>query len=224
MANKIQITIPRPCHENWQDMSADDKGRFCASCQKKVYDFTAATDREIVTVLNREKDACGRFTVQQLNRDLAIPKEKKGMWMAASAAVISIFTLGNHEAAAQTPVPVEQRPQTPDYSLGKYMIQPKTVTGRVTDASGMGISKATVTVKNTKNSVLTDMKGDFSIKADDADVLIFSYIGFRNQEINIHTTSNITVVMKEEIMGDINIVQKRTFFEGVLNSIENLFR
>ena len=35
MATKINISIPEPCHENWQNMSVIEKERFCDLCQKK---------------------------------------------------------------------------------------------------------------------------------------------------------------------------------------------
>jgi len=47
MAKQLQLQIPSPCHENWENMSQVEKGRFCASCEKKVIDFSYMSDREI---------------------------------------------------------------------------------------------------------------------------------------------------------------------------------
>lgn len=56
MINKLQISIPKPCHEKWSEMIPEEKGRFCAMCQKTVYDFTKSSDREIINTYNSNKN------------------------------------------------------------------------------------------------------------------------------------------------------------------------
>ena len=41
MERNFKITIPQPCHENWDQMTPKDNGRFCLSCSKTVVDFTS---------------------------------------------------------------------------------------------------------------------------------------------------------------------------------------
>ncbi|WP_299678161.1 hypothetical protein [uncultured Tenacibaculum sp.] len=64
-----KITIPEPCHENWQKMTPNDKGRFCASCSKTVVDFTKKSTKEIQEYLteNKGKRVCGHFYRKQLD-------------------------------------------------------------------------------------------------------------------------------------------------------------
>lgn len=67
----MKITIPQPCHENWDTMTPDEKGRFCSVCSKTVRDFTLAADKEIMEVLTGSPDTiCGNFYESQLNRNL----------------------------------------------------------------------------------------------------------------------------------------------------------
>ena len=67
----MKITIPKPCHENWEMMTPEDKGRFCAVCSKTVRDFTNASDEEIINAFsNTSENICGNFNESQLDRYL----------------------------------------------------------------------------------------------------------------------------------------------------------
>lgn len=65
----MKISINTPCHENWNEMQADEKGAFCLACQKTVVDFSNKTIGEIKDFFNELKGSekvCGRFEEQQL--------------------------------------------------------------------------------------------------------------------------------------------------------------
>jgi len=67
----FKISIPKPCHEDWNKFTPDEKGAFCKVCSKSVHDFTKKTVKEIQTVLVEEMSAgnkvCGRFNEDQLS-------------------------------------------------------------------------------------------------------------------------------------------------------------
>jgi TonB-dependent SusC/RagA subfamily outer membrane receptor len=67
---KYFLHINEPCSESWDEMTPSDKGRFCASCQKTVLDFTTASDNEIIQHLEKMKGKmfCAQFEDGQLNR------------------------------------------------------------------------------------------------------------------------------------------------------------
>ncbi len=65
------ITIPKPCSENWENMSLTQKGRHCFSCEKEVVDFTRFSDQELLQYFSQpktnEQKICGRFNQTQLH-------------------------------------------------------------------------------------------------------------------------------------------------------------
>jgi len=76
MKNYFSISIPDPCHENWNKMTPKAKGRFCDSCAKTVIDFTQMETFEIQSFIsdNRENRICGHFKQTQLDSiNLRIP-------------------------------------------------------------------------------------------------------------------------------------------------------
>ena len=78
MAKKIQLTIPKPCHEDWNAMTPVEKGKFCGSCQKQVVDFSTMSDRQVAEFFKKPStgSVCGRFMTDQLDRTLEIPKKR----------------------------------------------------------------------------------------------------------------------------------------------------
>ena len=68
------VRIPEPCHEDWNTMQPDAKGKFCNSCSKSVFDFSNKTDAEIRDILmeNQNQKVCGHFKKSQIDRPLNI--------------------------------------------------------------------------------------------------------------------------------------------------------
>ena len=67
--------------------------------------------------------------------------------------------------------------------------QERAVSGTVSDNAGMPLPGVSVLVKGTKSGTQTDFDGKFSIKATSSQVLIFSYVGMKTQEIKATSTS-----------------------------------
>ncbi|MCW4468109.1 hypothetical protein OGH69_03955 [Flavobacterium sp. MFBS3-15] len=64
-----RISIPKPCHEDWNAMTPNEQGRFCGLCAKTVTDFTGMSASEIQSYLleNSGTKVCGRFKSTQLD-------------------------------------------------------------------------------------------------------------------------------------------------------------
>lgn len=76
--------------------------------------------------------------------------------------------------------------------------QSQKVTGTVTDVSGEPLIGVSVIVKGTQFGTQTNIDGEFSINAKQGDVLKFSYIGYKSQEITVAGASTINVVLEDD--------------------------
>ncbi|MFT4023144.1 MAG: TonB-dependent receptor plug domain-containing protein [Flavihumibacter sp.] len=75
---------------------------------------------------------------------------------------------------------------------------PVPVKGKVTNAKGEPLVAVSVTIKGTNVGTSTNEKGEFSLSAEPADVLVFSNVGFVPQEVPVGNKTNITVKLVEE--------------------------
>lgn len=75
--------------------------------------------------------------------------------------------------------------------------QQRVVTGKVTDASGVGIPGVNLVIKGTSNGTATDATGSYSIQVPgDQSVIVFSFIGFTTQEIQVGSRASIDVSLE----------------------------
>ena len=100
------------------------------------------------------------------------------------------------------------------------------VTGKVIDKDGQPVSRAVVTIKGTGKGTTTDENGNFRIDAKPGDVLEISYVGYRNVEVKVTNTSNISVVLSElkASMDDVVVVaygtQKKANLTGAVGVVK----
>jgi hypothetical protein len=69
------------------------------------------------------------------------------------------------------------------------------VSGTVSDSSGVPLPGATVIVDGTSNGVTTDFDGVYSISASEGDVLSVSYVGFVTQNVTVGASATINVTL-----------------------------
>ncbi len=76
---------------------------------------------------------------------------------------------------------------------------PGTVTGIVTDESGMPLIGATILVEGTTTGTVTDLDGNFSIQVTgDNPNLILTYTGYESQIIQVGSQTSFEIVMSED--------------------------
>src|SRR5690606_32430584 len=73
------------------------------------------------------------------------------------------------------------------------------ITGRVLDNNGVPLANVSVVLKGGTTGVSTDANGAFSINVpDEKAVLVFSYVGYKNQELPVGSQKNISLVLQPE--------------------------
>jgi len=77
--------------------------------------------------------------------------------------------------------------------------QVRDVTGKVTDESGIPLASVAVLIKDTYRGTSTDASGNYQIKAESGDILLFSMLGFSRQEVLLADQKTINVSLVEGI-------------------------
>ncbi len=84
-----------------------------------------------------------------------------------------------------------------------------TVSGKVVDASGEPLAGAGVMIKGkpTKGTV-TDINGNYSLQADPSETLVFSFIGYKEEEVRIGNRGVINVALEvdQNILDDVVVI------------------
>ena len=118
----------------------------------------------------------------------------------------------------------------------------QSVKGVVTDADG-GLPGVSVTIQGTTTGVQTDFDGNYSIKASQGDVLVYSYLGYKTELRTVGSETVINVTMTEDATqleevvvigygtttvkdatGSVSSVRAEDFNKGVIASPEQLIQ
>ena len=85
-----------------------------------------------------------------------------------------------------------------------------TVRGVINDENDLPLPGVTITVRGTSTGTVTDVNGAYSIVAPENGTLVFSFIGFKTQTVDIGNRSTINLTMAEDI-GSLNEVVVTAF-------------
>jgi len=73
-----------------------------------------------------------------------------------------------------------------------------TVKGNVKDNNGEPIISGSVVVKGTTIGTVTDVDGNYAINVPSNGTLVFTYVGFKSQEVSVAGKSTINVTLEED--------------------------
>jgi TonB-linked SusC/RagA family outer membrane protein len=98
--------------------------------------------------------------------------------------------------------------------------QENVVTGKVTSEDGSALPGVTISIKGTNKGTNSDANGSFRINAPKNSSLVFSFVGFTSQEINVgsRTTINVNLIPGSENLTEVIVTTfgtaKKTSFTG----------
>ncbi|MBA5629864.1 hypothetical protein [Moheibacter lacus] len=158
----MKISIPQPCHENWNEMLADEKGRFCQSCQKCVIDFTKLSDKEILNY--SERNICVKISNNQIDRINSRKIFQIPNWLRYSSLLIAmglnsvIFAQNNNSKIKYTTSQIEEL-QKQDSTI---VIKLQVIDGF--DETPISDAKVYLNKRKRKYSTKTDKNGYFELE------------------------------------------------------------
>ncbi len=79
-----------------------------------------------------------------------------------------------------------------------FKIVQSEIQGTVSDESGVPLPGVSIVVKGTSKGVVTDFDGKYVIKASSGDILVFSYIGMKAQEVRLDGQTNVNITMADD--------------------------
>ncbi|MDO6438999.1 TonB-dependent receptor [Cyclobacterium sp. 1_MG-2023] len=113
---------------------------------------------------------------------------------------------------------------------GKVLISspdPITISGTVTDENGQPIPGVTVSVPGSSIGTATDIDGKYSLSLPEASTLVFSFIGFQTQTVEVGNQRIVDIVLNEDMasLGEVVVVGygsvKKSDLTGSIASIKS---
>lgn len=83
-------------------------------------------------------------------------------------------------------------------TVGLAIDEQNTIVGKVTDENGQSLPGVNIVIKGTSTGTQTNFDGNYTINAKKGDILIFSYLGFKTEEITVATSNTINIILKED--------------------------
>ncbi|MFK7949690.1 MAG: SusC/RagA family TonB-linked outer membrane protein [Saprospiraceae bacterium] len=114
------------------------------------------------------------------------------------------------------------------FTWSSFILAQSTIKGTVTNTeTGEPLIAASVSVKGTTQGVMTDIDGNYTIKADaDATTLVFSYVGYTSKEVEINGQTVINASLSEGLdMEEVVVVgygtQKKSNVTGSISQVKS---
>ncbi len=180
--SSIQINIPIPCSQSWEEMTPFGAGRFCAHCSKTVIDFTTYSNTALYNFFAKNNDhVCGRFLSTQITKPIHVPHQPHSrLYRLTVAFGLTLLFTQAPALLAQTRPPIVAQTEK-EYKI-KSSDPFGLIKGNILDQAAQPLPDVVVQVYKDgayKAGAMTGSDGNFSIPPIDPGTytVIFSHPG-----------------------------------------------
>lgn len=230
MNQNFNLSINKPCSENFNQFNKTEAGGFCGSCEKEVIDFRNMTPNEIMNHFkNNEGKTCGIFNTPQLKTytpETIRNSSKFNFITGLSFSLLSMAVL-NTAQAQTTKEPTVVIEQNTKQTANNESKQEKefTISGIVAEGTGP-LPGASIVLQGTTVGTETDFDGKFTFpkKLKKGDVLIISFIGYGTKKVTIKNDEKLNFAMKIDMTIDSCMILGEVEVQKVYKSKKSLWR
>lgn len=238
---QFKITIPKPCHEQWNKMIDNESGKFCGSCQQSVIDFTGFSDHELQDwFIKNQGKSCGRFKREQLDRlihgksNYTISKFKPSLIAASLLAFLSLPKLSKGETIKPSMVQTSRAITNFDEKLGDEKLSDslRVIKGKITEKDKTALPGVSVRISGEKYGVTTNTAGEFSLSytvqnENRVKELDISFLGYENKAVKFKPDDTYLQIVLNEgcttLTGDV-VVTRASPWKRILYKAKNQLR
>ena len=169
----MKITIPEPCDQKWSEMQPCGSNRFCNKCERQIIDFTYYSDAALKRVIEEnEGRICGKFTKDQLDRELISSYRKQSFFAIVSARWLGLWLFLSspfYSVKAQTPTDVSPELKTAKLDTNRFYIS-----GTVVNENGISVPEVNVKLIELGLITRSDFNGKFKFVFEDNSIANYS--------------------------------------------------
>lgn len=224
---KYTIDIPKPCSEDWNQMTPLEKGRHCAVCEKEIYDFSSYTEQELIEQIKKGDKLCGRIPVKFLNTPLndGLHTSRGFRFNGLVATFVNLLVL-----TTVTTIHGQKTNTTEHFRVDKNqdrskdeskLYKKRILKGYIVDEENLPLPGCVISILDTKEDVVADVYGEFKLivpaSIENELNLQATFPGLITQIVNVRdfeTLLKITMVEEVEevviiLMGEPTIVREK---------------
>ncbi|MGC2238988.1 MAG: carboxypeptidase-like regulatory domain-containing protein [Pyrinomonadaceae bacterium] len=220
--NKLRIASP--CSVGWENMSGDEKTRFCKLCSLSVYNISELSGAEAQKLIKKtEGRICGRIYRRAdgtvITKDCpvglrAFYKRTARFAGAALASIIGLFSVGFGQSNSKK---AQVCKETSQFKILRTETKNESniVEGTITDANGAVVPGVKITLTNleTKQTLqtTTDENGYYSFSSPEAGKYtlrgeVVNFKTFEFSELNINKNESLRVSTNLEVSSKTTVI------------------